>query len=445
MTALAERNSWAAEGVDDLLKFSRKASQEEPQLVRTLRGHRGAVHGVAFSPTRRQLASTGGDGAVMLWSFGMRDEATRRERPTRAYRFEGHDGAVYCAAFRRDGRQLATGGADRTVRLWETRARGESRILRGHSGAVRAVAFSPDGTRLLTGADDKCVKVWSLPRRQFVCTLGASELAPPSGARPARRARHGGGGAVASHANWVRAACWSPDGTVAASGGDDKLVKVWDVEAAKATATFFEHEKAVRGVCFSADGTCVVACGDDAAINVWDTRTKGLLQHYTAHTGPCTSVAVDPKQAGRYLASTGADGTVKLYYLRQGQLLYTLEGHAGGAAACAFSGMSTKGELLASGGADKTVMVWRSQLDGCGPAPAPKAPAKAPAPSRAPIAAAAPPKPPPAPPAKGVPEVVAKTLDHVVGQLDAITSTLGALEKRICANEGRVATILEKQ
>ena len=78
MTALAERNSWAAEGVDDLLKFSRKASQEEPQLVRTLRGHRGAVHGVAFSPTRRQLASTGGDGAVMLWSFGMRDEATRR-------------------------------------------------------------------------------------------------------------------------------------------------------------------------------------------------------------------------------------------------------------------------------------------------------------------------------------------------------------------------------
>ena len=138
----------------------------------------------------------------MLWSFGMRDEATRRERPTRAYRFEGHDGAVYCAAFRRDGRQLATGGADRTVRLWETRARGESRILRGHSGAVRAVAFSPDGTRLLTGADDKCVKVWSLPRRQFVCTLGASELAPPSGARPARRARHGGGGAVASHANW---------------------------------------------------------------------------------------------------------------------------------------------------------------------------------------------------------------------------------------------------
>ena len=64
MTALAERNSWAAEGVDDLLKFSRKASQEEPQLVRTLRGHRGAVHGVAFSPTRRQLASTGGDGEL---------------------------------------------------------------------------------------------------------------------------------------------------------------------------------------------------------------------------------------------------------------------------------------------------------------------------------------------------------------------------------------------
>ena len=138
---------------------------------------------------------------------------------------------------------------------------------------------------------------------------------------------------------------------------------------------------------------------------------------------------------------------MKLYDLRQGQLLYTLEGHAGGAAACAFSGMSTKGELLASGGADKTVMVWRSQLDGCGPAPAPKAPAKAPAPSRAPIAAAAPPKPPSAaaPPAKGVPEVVAKTLDHVVGQLDIITSTLAILEQRLSITEDRVSTILKSK
>ena len=72
MTALAERNSWAAEGVDDLLKFSRKASQEEPQLVRTLRGHRGAVHGVAFSPTRRQLASTGAG----YWLSGARRYST---------------------------------------------------------------------------------------------------------------------------------------------------------------------------------------------------------------------------------------------------------------------------------------------------------------------------------------------------------------------------------
>ena len=70
MTALAERNSWACEGVDDLMKYGSASGDEEPKLVRTLRGHRGAIESVAFSPTKRQLASGGADSCVMLWAFG---------------------------------------------------------------------------------------------------------------------------------------------------------------------------------------------------------------------------------------------------------------------------------------------------------------------------------------------------------------------------------------
>ena len=80
---------------------------------------------------------------------------------------------------------------------------------------------------------------------------------------------------------------------------------------------------------------------------MWDARSHGLLQHYSAHDGPVASVAIEPS-TGHYLASAGArDGCVKLYDLRQGQLLYTLTGHAGGCGGVAFKpGVGETFELM---------------------------------------------------------------------------------------------------
>jgi centriolar protein POC1 len=558
MTALAERNSWAAEGLDDRDACGSGIAtvalgDDEPRLVRTLRGHRGgAVNSVSFSPSKKQLASGGADSCVMLWHFGPASHVPGT-RPTRAYRFVGHRGAVNRVTFSPDGTGLASASSDRTVRLWETKARGESTELKGHGGPVRCVDYAPDARRLLTASDDKTVKIWALPQRKFLCTLGAGELGSP-GAAKSPRLRGGAGSATTSHSNWVRAAKWAPDGRLCASASDDKLVKLWDVEGRSCVRTFFEHEGAVRDVAFSGDGTCVVSGGDDGKVNVWDARSHGLIQHYASHAGPITSIAMEPR-AGHYLASSGDDGTLKLYDLRQGQVLYTLRGHEGAATAAAFSPRSTDGELFASGGADKVVMVWRTKLDGCAPQPPsttkprgarakggalkattrgnktpaphhpavfepkslapPVLPASTHAPTLAPppppVAAAAPASPAAPPPAaaprafaadpdvenavieelvvppddpaalrapfprapaaaapaapaaaardpdhalgaapRGVdramlPEVVASTLDHVVGQLDIITSTLAILEQRLSITEDRVSTILKSK
>ena len=58
--------------------------------------------------------------------------------------------------------------------------------------------------------------------------------------------------------------------------------------------------------------------------------------------------------------SSSADATLKLWDLREGQLLYTLHGHHGAATATAFT---SGGDYFASGGADRVVMIWRSNLD----------------------------------------------------------------------------------
>jgi WD40 repeat protein len=77
---------------------------------RTLAGHDGAVHGIAFGPGGWALATAGADGTARLW-----DPATGEHQRTLA----GHDGAVYGVAFGPGGRLLATASDDETARVWD--------------------------------------------------------------------------------------------------------------------------------------------------------------------------------------------------------------------------------------------------------------------------------------------------------------------------------------
>jgi WD40 repeat protein len=75
-------------------------------------------------------------------------------------RLTGHTDMVGDIAFSPDGRRLASGSQDRTVKLWDT-ARGEEVFtLRGHTQAVYRVAFSPDGNLLASGSNDFTVRIW---------------------------------------------------------------------------------------------------------------------------------------------------------------------------------------------------------------------------------------------------------------------------------------------
>jgi WD40 repeat protein len=105
---------------------------------------------VAFSPDGRRVASGSFDKTVRVWDADTGAELAR---------LDGHGNTVNSVAFSPDGRRIASGSYDRTVLVWDADSGAEIARLVGHEDTVRSVAFSPDG-RLIASEDDRTVRVW---------------------------------------------------------------------------------------------------------------------------------------------------------------------------------------------------------------------------------------------------------------------------------------------
>lgn len=284
---------------------------------------------------------------------------------------QGHEAGICvdaCLAFSPDGRFLASGSWDHTIKVWDVNTGNLLQTLQGHQDLVLSIAFSPNGLLLASGSADKTIKLWDVNTGEPLQTLTeegswVSSLAfSPDGQMLAAEAEHYSiklwelsSGSLRQtfigHENIINSVKFSPDGLLIASGSADGSIKLWEVNSGHLLQTFIGYE--ILSIAFSPDGL-LLASGDAASqIKLWDLKSGKLKQTLKGHKNWVLSVIFSPD--GHILASGSHDHTIKLWNIPHGKLLETLTGHENDVNAIAFS---PDGSLFASGSRDKTIKLW---------------------------------------------------------------------------------------
>jgi WD40 repeat protein len=102
----------------------------------------------------------------VLWlcvaCLGLLPSPLSAQEPKLRDTLQGHAGLVGSVAFSPDGKTLASGSQNRTIKLWDVATGEEQATLKGHTDMVLSVAFSPDGKTLASGSMDKTIKLWDV-------------------------------------------------------------------------------------------------------------------------------------------------------------------------------------------------------------------------------------------------------------------------------------------
>jgi WD40 repeat protein/serine/threonine protein kinase len=211
---------------------------ERAEKISTFKRNEAEVWSVVFAGRPDRFAAASHDWKVALW------DVANTAGPVQV--IDAHENAAQALAFSvsPQGPLLASGGADKTVKLWNLDTFDHVRTYRGHTDFVTALAFSPSGRTLASSGLDGTVRIWST-----------------TSSRVLRR--------LYGHHGRVSALAFAPSGETLASAGVDGQLRIWDINRGRTARTIVGHTGAVMAVGFSPDGERIASAGQDGVVRLW--------------------------------------------------------------------------------------------------------------------------------------------------------------------------------
>jgi len=226
----------------------------------------------------------------------------------------------------------------------------------GHNATLWSVRWSPDGSMISAAFFDSSVSVFNAKTGNIIVTLNATE-APhgrcdgftPPGLLP------------------VRVSAWSPDGKYLATGGDDRLIRIYNVDKWDLARTLSGHRGSVLTLDFSPDGKYLASgsgtdkvemnnAADENVVRIWDVVNGTFLRDLGVHKDAVMEVKWSPD--GKHLVSVSDDKSIKYWSAENWTLAGELKGHTLGVLCADYS---PDGSVLVTGSRDYTVRLWDLQ------------------------------------------------------------------------------------
>jgi len=315
-----------------------------------------SVTSCSFSHNSSLIVSSFSDCTIKLW-----------EKTTwnLLKNFVGHSAEVFNACFSPDELMILSASADKTLKFWDTYISSLLKQYQGHHGQIRCLTFSPDGNFFVSGSSDNKIKMWKSATGNLVkCFEGHTDL--------------------------VKSVAFSPNGNLILSGSDDCKAYLWNIYSGNIEKTPLIQEESVNSVGFIPDkgslfmattsniflddsilptnakdvikftvfspcGTLLITGFSDKTIKLWSIKELQVLKVYKGHNKG-VKCGCFPHKESTYFITGSKDRTIKMWstYLSE-EPLKSFEGHSKSVNSVAFS---LNDELIVSGSSDKTIKIW---------------------------------------------------------------------------------------
>jgi WD40 repeat protein len=195
-----------------------------------------ADYALGTSPEDRKLSTD----IELVEGLGSQGEVKEK----RLRRLQGHDAEVQCVAFTPNGKLLASGSADKTIKVWDVDSGKNLGTLHGSGAPVTSVAFYQGDKGLISVSADHTISIWDLDARKRIAHLPG-------------------------HSDAITFLALSPDRKTLAAASADRSIKLWTITSGKLMTTLRGHADSITCLAFSQDGTMLASGSADKSIKVW--------------------------------------------------------------------------------------------------------------------------------------------------------------------------------